>query len=154
MRCGPKPKEPFLGGGNDEKSLKPAARAIFYRRGALAFLFPVKLKKEVIMAKYLMQVSFTPDGVKDLAKEGGSKRRQGVERFVGSVGGKLEALYFAFGQTDAFAILDLPDNTSAAALSLAANAAGAVQAKATVLITPEEMDQAAQKCQGLRPPGA
>ncbi len=106
------------------------------------------------MPKYLMQVSFTKDGVKGLAKEGGSKRRQAVEKFFASVGGKLEALYFAFGDTDVFAIVDLPDNVSAAALSLAANATGAVHVKATVLISPEEMDQAAKKSQGLRPPAA
>jgi uncharacterized protein with GYD domain len=104
------------------------------------------------MPKYLMQASFTQEGVKDLAREGGSKRRQAVEKFFGSAGGKLEALYFAFGWTDVFAIADLPDNVSAAALSLAANAAGAVEVKATVLITPEEMDQAAQKSLGLQPP--
>ena len=104
------------------------------------------------MPKYLMQVSFTNDGVKVLAKEGGSKRRQAVEKFFATVGGKLEALYFAFGETDVFAIVDFPDNASAAAISLAANATAAVDVKVTVLITPEEMDVAAQKSQGLRPP--
>jgi uncharacterized protein with GYD domain len=104
------------------------------------------------MPKYLMQASFTREGVKGLAQEGGTKRRQAVETFFGSAGGKLEALYFAFGWTDVFAIADLPDNVSAAALSLAANAAGAVEVKATVLITPAEMDQAAQKSLGLQPP--
>jgi uncharacterized protein with GYD domain len=104
------------------------------------------------MPKYLMQVCFTEEGIKGLAEDGGSKRRQAVEKFFGSADGKLEALYFAFGEIDVFAIAELPDNVSAAALSLAANAAGAVQVKATVLITPEEMDQAAQKSLGLRPP--
>jgi uncharacterized protein with GYD domain len=61
---------------------------------------------------------------------------------------------FAFGDTDVFAIVDFPDNVSAAAISLAGNGAGQANIKATVLITPEEMDQAAQKSQGLRPPGA
>ena len=106
------------------------------------------------MSKFLMQVSFTRDGIKGLAQEGGTRRRQAVEQFFGAVDGKLEALYFAFGDTDVYAVADFPDNVSAAALSLAANAAGAVRVKATVLITPEEMDRAAQKCQGLRPPGA
>lgn len=106
------------------------------------------------MSKFLMQVSFTRDGIKGFIKEGGTKRRQTVEKLFGTVGGKLEALYFAFGDTDVYAIADFPDNVGAAALSLAANAAGAVHVKATVLITPEEMDQAAQKSQGLRPPGA
>ena len=104
------------------------------------------------MSKFLMQVSFTREGTKGLTEEGGTKRRQKVEQFFGSVGGKLEALYFAFGETDVFAIVDFQDNVSAAAVSLAANSTGAVRAKATVLITPEEMDQAVQKSEGLRPP--
>jgi uncharacterized protein with GYD domain len=89
-----------------------------------------------------------------VAKDGGSKRRQAAEQFFKAAGGKLEALYFAFGDTDVFAIVDFPDNASAAAISLAGNSAGQASVKATVLITPEEMDQAAQKSQGLRPPGA
>lgn len=106
------------------------------------------------MSKFLMQVSFTREGIKGLASEGGSKRRQTVEKLFNAVGGKLETLYFAFGDTDVYGIADFPDNVSAAALSLAANSAGAVKVKATVLITPEEMDQAAQKSQSLRPPSA
>jgi uncharacterized protein with GYD domain len=105
------------------------------------------------MSKFLMQVSFTRDGIRGLTKEGGTKRRQAVEQFFGAVGGKLETLYFAFGDTDVFAVAEFPDNVSAAAVSLAANAAGVVHVKATALITPEEMDQAAQKSEGLRAPG-
>jgi len=99
-------------------------------------------------------VSFTRDGIKGLTKDGGTKRRQAAEQFFRSAGGKLEALYFAFGDTDVFAIVDFPNNVSAAATSLAGNGAGQANVKATVLITPEEMDEATQKSQGLRPPGA
>src|ERR1044071_640636 len=97
------------------------------------------------MPKFLMQVSFTKDGVRGLAKDGGSKRRQAAEEFFKSTGGKLEAFYFAFGDTDVFAIVNFPDNLSAAAVSLAGNGSGHANIKATVLITPEEIDQAAQK---------
>ena len=106
------------------------------------------------MSKFLMQVSFTRDGIKGLTKDGGTKRRQAAEQFFKSAGGKLEASYFAFGDTDVFAIVDFPNNVSAAATSLAGNGAGQANVKATVLITPEEMDEATQKSQGLRPPGA
>lgn len=106
------------------------------------------------MPKYLFQASFTPEGAKQLVKVGATKRRQEVEQMVGSIGGKLEALYFAFGGTDAFAIADLPDNVSAAAQSLAVNAVGLVQLRTTALITPEEMDQAIKKSSTIRPPGA
>ena len=106
------------------------------------------------MAKFLMQGSFTRDGISGLTKEGGTKRRQAVQQFFGTVGGKLETLYFAFGDTDVFAVAEFPDNVSATAVSLAANAAGVIHVKATVLITPEEMDEAAKKSEDLRPPGA
>ena len=60
------------------------------------------------MPKYLMQVSFTKEGVKGLAKEGGTKRRHAAEQFFKSAGGKWEALCFAFDDTDVFAIVDFP----------------------------------------------
>lgn len=106
------------------------------------------------MPKYLIQASYTVEGTKGLLKDGGSKRRAVAEAAVKSLGGRLEAFYFAFGETDVFAIADMPDNVSAAAVSLAVTASGAVNAKTTVLLTPEEMDQAAKKTVSYRPPGA
>jgi len=77
----------------------------------------------------------------------------GAEAAVKGAGGRLEALYFAFGETDGFAILDLPDNASAAALALAISASGAGSAKTTVLLTPEEIDTATKKTISYRAPG-
>ena len=105
------------------------------------------------MPKYLVQVSYTAEGAKGLLKDGGSKRRQAAKALVEGLGGKFEALYFAFGSTDAFAIADLPDNAAAAAVALAVSASGAAAAKTTVLMTPEEMDQAAKKTARYTPPG-
>jgi uncharacterized protein with GYD domain len=86
-------------------------------------------------------------------KDGGSKRRAAPESAVKGVGGKLEAFYFAFGETDVFAIAELPDNASAAAVSLAVSGSGAVNARTTVLMTPEEMDQATKRKISYAPPG-
>ena len=105
------------------------------------------------MPKYLLQGSFTVDGVKGVLKEGGSKRRAVIEQMVRDLGGTLEAFYFAFGESDVFVIVDLPDNVSSAAVSLAVCAGGGVRASTTVLLTPEEMDQATQKTVNYRPPG-
>ena len=105
------------------------------------------------MPKYLLQGSFTVDGVKGVLKEGGSKRRAVIEQMVRDLGGTLEAFYFAFGESDVFVIIDLPDNVSSAAVSLAVGAGGAVRVSTTVLITPEEMDQAVQKRVNFNPPG-
>jgi uncharacterized protein with GYD domain len=105
------------------------------------------------MPKYLLQVSYTADGAKGVMKDGGSKRRAAAGALVQSLGGKLESMYFAFGDTDVFAIADLPDNAAAAAASLALAASGAVKNTVTVLITPEEVDQAVKKSGSYTPPG-
>jgi uncharacterized protein with GYD domain len=105
------------------------------------------------MPKYLIQANYVGEGLKGLLKEGGSSRRAAVEKLFGSVGGRIETFYYAFGDTDLFIIADVPDNVTAAALSLTVNAAGAATAKITVLLTAEEMDAAAKKTPTYRPPG-
>lgn len=105
------------------------------------------------MPKYMAQFSYSVDGVKGLLKEGGSKRRAVVEQLVEGLGGRLEAFYFALGETDVYAIVDLPNNVSSAAVSLAVSAGGAGHVKTIVLITPEEMDQATKTTVAYRPPG-
>jgi uncharacterized protein with GYD domain len=105
------------------------------------------------MPKYLIQASYTAEGIRGLMKDGGSKRRAAAEAAVKGVGGKLEVFYFAFGETDVYAIADVPDNASAAAISLAVTGSGAVNARTTVLMTPEDMDQATKKTISYGPPG-
>ena len=63
------------------------------------------------------------------------------------------AIYYAFGEPDLFVILDAPDNVSAAAGALTVTSAGAVSIKTTVLLSAEELDQAAKKSAAYRPPG-
>jgi uncharacterized protein with GYD domain len=96
------------------------------------------------MPKYLLSASFTVDGVKGVLSKGGSARRAAAQAAVESAGGSLEAFYFAFGGTDAITIADLPDNAAAAALALTVSGAGAATVETTVLLTPEEIDAAAQ----------
>lgn len=105
------------------------------------------------MAKYLIQGNYVGGSAKGLLKDGGSSRRAAIKRLVSSIGGKVEAFYYAFGETDVFVIADLPDNVTAAALSLNINATGAVAVKVTVLLTSEEIDEAAKKTISYRPPG-
>jgi uncharacterized protein with GYD domain len=105
------------------------------------------------MPKYLLQASYTAEGAKGLAKAGGSSRRAAVEEVLKSIGGKLEAFYFAFGESDAYVIFEAPDAVAAAAVSVAVNASGAVRSKTIVLLTTEEMDQATKKTVRYRPPG-
>jgi uncharacterized protein with GYD domain len=104
------------------------------------------------MAKYLVQGSYTDQGLKGLLKEGGSKRRAVVERLAKAMGGKLEAFYFAFGGDDFVIILDLPSNMDMAATAIVAQASGKVKSRVTVLMTPEDVDQAVQRKVEFRPP--
>ena len=105
------------------------------------------------MAKYLLKASYTTDGVKGVMKDGGSGRRAAVEETVRGLGGSLESFYFAFGDTDAYVVVDLPDNATAAAISLVVNAAGGAQVTTVPLMTPEEADEATKKSVEYRPPG-
>lgn len=105
------------------------------------------------MPKYLFMGSYNRDGIQGLVKDGGSKRREAARRAIESVGGKLDEFYFAFGESDVVGIADLPDNVSAAALSVAISAGGAFAYRTTVLLTPEEMDRAVRKEITYTPPG-
>jgi uncharacterized protein with GYD domain len=104
------------------------------------------------MAKYLARICLDAEGVQLLRTETASGRRAAVAKFIGAAGGKLDGLYFAFGQEDVLLIIDLPDNVSAAAISLVNNSAGNVRAIYTPLITVEEMDQAIDKATTLASP--
>ena len=95
------------------------------------------------MPNYLAVASYTPEGLKALLKTGGTARRAAVEKMLESLDGHLKAFYFAFGENDAYLIVELPNNLAAAAISLAVAAAGAVRTKTIVLLTPEEMDEVA-----------
>lgn len=104
------------------------------------------------MPKYLFEADYSAEGTRGLLKEGGSKRCAAIEASVKSVGGKVEAFYFTYGERDVITIVDLPDGASALALSLTFSSSGSVAFKTTPLVTPEEIDQAAKKTVKYRPP--
>ena len=106
------------------------------------------------MAKYLIQASYTAEGAKGLLKEGGTGRRRAVDEVVTGLGGTVEAMYYAYGEDDVVTIVDFPDTTSMAAVSLMVKASGALQTRATPLLTVEEIDEAARKQAAFRPPMA
>ncbi len=105
------------------------------------------------MPKFLFEASYPIEGVRGIQAGGGSARSEAIGRVAESVGGQMEAFYFAFGDSDALVILDLPDNETAAAIALAVNASGGANVKTTVLLTPEEIDNAAAESVAYTPPG-
>jgi uncharacterized protein with GYD domain len=106
------------------------------------------------MPKYLVEASYTPDGLDGLMKEKASGREAAIHAALATMGGSVEAFYFAFGHRDVVVICDLPDNIAAASLSLAVSSSGLVHATVTPLLTVAEVDKALAKGAGYRPPGA
>jgi uncharacterized protein with GYD domain len=105
------------------------------------------------MSKYLLEVSYTAEGAKGLLKDGGTKRRAAAKAAVESVGGSLEAFYYAFGDRDVFLIAEMPDSATAAAVAVTLAASGAVTGRTTVLLTAEDLDTAVKKSPAYVPPG-
>ena len=106
------------------------------------------------MAKYLIAANYNSEGAKGILKEGGTGRREAVDKLLASVGGKVESFYYAFGDVDAYVIVDVPDNIAVASVAFTVAASGAVNIKTTVLLTTEEVDQAIKKSPAYRAPGA
>jgi uncharacterized protein with GYD domain len=110
------------------------------------------------MAKYLLKVSYNSEGIAGVMKAGGTSRVTAVKKALTAVGGKLDTFYFAFGDTDVYAIADVPDHATAVAIAAAIGATGTMSSYETiVLITPTEMDAAmkiASENNKYRPPGA
>jgi uncharacterized protein with GYD domain len=105
------------------------------------------------MPKYMIQATYTADGIKGVLAKGGSSRRDVVKSMAEELGGSLESFYFSFGAADAFAIVDMPDNVSAAAAAMTVSASGAANADTVVLLTAEEVDAVSEKSVSYTPPG-
>jgi uncharacterized protein with GYD domain len=105
------------------------------------------------MAKYLLEATYTAEGMKGVLKDKASGRKAAVGKALAGVGGKIESFYFAFGERDVIVVADLPDNVSAASVAFAVCASGLVRTKTTPLLTVEETDQALQKGVAYSAPG-
>lgn len=105
------------------------------------------------MAKFLIKASYTSEGTQGLLREGGTSRRAVVADMVKRLDGELEAFYFGYGDADVYAIVDMPDETSAVAVSMIVNASGAVSLSTTPLLTTEQIDEACRRSIDYRPPG-
>ena len=105
------------------------------------------------MPKYLIQASYTTEGIQGLVKDSASGRRADVQSAVKALGGKVDAFYFAFGADDVVIILDLPDNVTAAAVGLTTSGSGAVRVRTTPLLTVEDIDKALEVKMQYRAPG-
>lgn len=105
------------------------------------------------MPRYMIVASYTAQGEQGLLSKGGSARRASVTEMVNKLGGSVETFDFAFGKDDVFVICELPDNVTAAAIGLAVGASGLTTVRTVVLLTPEEIDAAAEKHADYHGPG-
>jgi uncharacterized protein with GYD domain len=105
------------------------------------------------MAKYLLEVRYTTEGLKGVVAKGGTARVKAATAAAESAGGKVESFYFAFGDNDVYLIADFPDNAAAASVALTVGAAGGAAVKTVALLTAEEVDRAAKATVSYKPPG-
>ena len=98
------------------------------------------------MALYLFRFSYTAEAWKALTENPQDRRDMLASRIFGTFGGHLQGFWYAFGDQDGFALVELPDNVSAAAASVAVSATGSFRSlETTVLLTPDEMVEAMEK---------
>ena len=105
------------------------------------------------MPKYLIQGSYTPEGLKGLAKDTAAGRKAAVRAALKHLKAKVEGLYYAFGCDDVVLIVDAPDNIAVAAMSFQVGSTGLVRIRTTPLLTVEEVDQALKLPSKYRAPG-
>jgi uncharacterized protein with GYD domain len=105
------------------------------------------------MPKFLVEASYTAEGLKGLKKDTAAGRKKSIGRAMEALGGHLECMYFVLGDRDVIGVADLPDHVTAASFSLNAGSSGLLSIKTTALLTPEEVDQAFAKKGAYKPPG-
>ena len=108
------------------------------------------------MAHYLLQLSYTPEGWEAMLRHP-QNRIEAVAPTLERLGAGFEAAYLSFGEYDVVAFVEAPDNVSAAAMSMAFTAGGAIKSiKTTPLLTVDEgieaMRKAAEAARTYRPP--
>ncbi|MEV4545073.1 Uncharacterized protein, contains GYD domain [Micromonospora echinaurantiaca] len=101
----------------------------------------------------MIRATYTTKGIAGLGKEGGTARAEVVRALIENSGGRVESLYFAFGEHDLYVVSEVPDNVTAAALGIAVRAAGGVEARVVPLLTPMEIDAAARMPVTYQAPG-
>jgi uncharacterized protein with GYD domain len=105
------------------------------------------------MPKYMIQGSYTAEGLKGLARDKASGRKAAVSSAMKSLNAKVESFHFSFGCEDVVLIVDAPDNVAVAAMSIQVGLTGLVRLKTTPLLTVEEVDKALALPSKYRGPG-
>ena len=105
------------------------------------------------MSKYLIKANYNSDGAAGLAAKGGTARRDAVGKMLADVGGSIECFYYAWGDVDAYLVVDVPSDEAMVGIALSVNKSGATTITTTPLLTPEQIDEAASSAPEYTPPG-
>jgi uncharacterized protein with GYD domain len=105
------------------------------------------------MPKFMIKASYTSEGMKGLQKDKASGREKAIATACKAAGGKLDAIYYALGDHDAFVVVDLPSHVQVASLCIAVGASGMANTSTVPLLTVAEMDKALGQDTKYRPPG-
>ena len=101
------------------------------------------------MAFYLIQASYSGNAIGSLVEKP-QDRAASVRPVIRRMGGKLHGFWFSLGEYDVVAIVELPDNVSAAAMSMAIGSSGALSAyRTTALLTSSEAREAMKMAGGI-----
>lgn len=106
------------------------------------------------MPKYLIKANYNSAGTAGLAAKGGTARREAVDKMVAEAGGTIDCFYYAWGEVDAYLIVDMPSDEVMIGIALSVNKSGATTITTTPLLTPEQIDVAASSAPGYTPPGS
>jgi uncharacterized protein with GYD domain len=106
------------------------------------------------MPKYLLEVSYSLDGIRGVKAEGGTARVAAATELIEGLGGKIESFNFAFGGADVYVIADFPDDVAAAAAAITVSSGGGATTRTVPLLTPSQVDEAVAKDATYRPPGS
>jgi uncharacterized protein with GYD domain len=101
------------------------------------------------MSLYMSTFEYTPEVWSELISHP-ENRTETVSRLLENAGCKLKGLWYAFGQSDGFALIEAPNNVTGASIAIAISASGAFRKfETTVLMTQDELLTALEKAQDV-----
>ena len=105
------------------------------------------------MSRYMFKVTYSAAGLQGVMNEGAEHRRAFIAKMAAGMGGSLESFDFGFGETDVYAICEMPDDESAAAVAMAVGASGTGSCQTVKLLTAAQVDRARGIQTGYQAPG-
>lgn len=101
------------------------------------------------MRKYMYLGTYTGEGIKGVAAEGGTAREEATRALFENLGGRITEYSFMFGAYDFVIIADMPDHSAALVPPMMAGSTGTVRVMTVELLPPAVLDDASRTAKGL-----